>query len=273
MGGYAGLATAAAFATEFQGDGTGHGHGFVSLANMYQFNSLETIAQILEHNIHGLSPEEMVERITNFIEHLQREDHFNDELHQSQVNALEEEFHKNNAGPTKNIHLCVRPQCTSQVDNASYLWSSTKPDVKAVQSDAARFTDTYENDVQFVFSHVQHHWHKLDRSGQRQPLKYCMLKGRKKKSCKAGFPRKVIRDQKGKLVMEKYRARIVCRGVAAEMDLKVSGRRNMLGAILCRRRCAWFAACSAILAHLTRSNTNLQVPYRLPIKSVIEIMK
>ena len=32
--GFAGLATGLAFATEFQGDGTPHGHGFVSLANM-----------------------------------------------------------------------------------------------------------------------------------------------------------------------------------------------------------------------------------------------
>ena len=34
LGGFAGLATGLAFATEFQGDGTPHGHGFVSLANM-----------------------------------------------------------------------------------------------------------------------------------------------------------------------------------------------------------------------------------------------
>lgn len=35
MGGYAGLATGLAFATEYQGEATPHGHGFVSLANMY----------------------------------------------------------------------------------------------------------------------------------------------------------------------------------------------------------------------------------------------
>ena len=40
MGGYAGLATASGFATEFQGEGTPHGHGFVSLANMWQHLSL-----------------------------------------------------------------------------------------------------------------------------------------------------------------------------------------------------------------------------------------
>ena len=49
------------------------------------------------------------------------------------------------------------------------------------------------------------------------------------------------------------------------MDLKVSGRRNMLGACLGRRRCSWFASTSKFLAHLTRSNTNMQCPYRLPL--------
>ena len=40
LGGYAGLAEAMGFATEFQGDGTPHGHGFVSLVNAYQHGIL-----------------------------------------------------------------------------------------------------------------------------------------------------------------------------------------------------------------------------------------
>ena len=47
-GGFAGLAQALAFANEFQGDGTPHGHGFVSLANAYQHSTLEDIAQCVE---------------------------------------------------------------------------------------------------------------------------------------------------------------------------------------------------------------------------------
>ena len=43
MGGYAGVATAMAFANEFQGDGTPHGHGFVAFANIHQYNTLEMI--------------------------------------------------------------------------------------------------------------------------------------------------------------------------------------------------------------------------------------
>ncbi len=51
------------------------------------------------------------------------------------------------------------------------------------------------------------------------------------KCCTRGFPKKVIKDRKGKVKLEKLRARIVCGGVAAELNLKVSGRRNMLGGI------------------------------------------
>ena len=54
-------------------------------------------------------------------------------------------------------------------------------------------------------------------------------------------------------------------GVAAELQLKCSGRRNMLGSIIGKRRCSWFAPTSALMAHVFRSNTNLQLNYRLPI--------
>ena len=75
MGGYAGLATGMGFATEFQGEGTPHGHGFVSLANMFQHHTLEEIKDIIESNLRGLKPEEVLERAEQFAEHLQREDH------------------------------------------------------------------------------------------------------------------------------------------------------------------------------------------------------
>ena len=50
MGGYAGLATALAFATEYQGEATPHGHGFISLANIYQHNNLHTISTMIQQN-------------------------------------------------------------------------------------------------------------------------------------------------------------------------------------------------------------------------------
>ena len=262
MGGYAGIATAMAFANEFQGDGTPHGHGFVALANAYQFNSLQHIADLLEQNIHELSPADMVQRITSFIEHLHREDHFNDEAHQGSLRSLEEEFHSNNFGHARNEHLSVRPagMHNSAAPDGS-AWSPVSSSLQEVQEDASRFIKEYEGDVQFIFSRVQHHWHKLDKEGKRLPMQYCMSKRRgKKHQCKSGFPKRVIKDKTGKVSQAKYRTRIVCAGVAAEVELRTSGRRNMLGAVLGRRRCAWFSGTSAILAHLMRSNTNVQCP-------------
>ena len=55
MGGYAGLAQGMGFANEHQGDGTTHGHGFVSLVNAYQHPTLEDIAAVLEKTQRKLS--------------------------------------------------------------------------------------------------------------------------------------------------------------------------------------------------------------------------
>ena len=123
MGGFAGLATGLAFATEFQGDGTPHGHGLVSLANMYQHHSLEEICQIIASNVQGMTPEAALERVTSSVEHLQREDHFDNEKHQENLPALEKEFHENNFGPPRNLYLSVRPRYFyERSTDENYLW-------------------------------------------------------------------------------------------------------------------------------------------------------
>ena len=58
--GYAGLAAALAIVTEFQGDGAPHGHGFVALHNMFQYENLERIGDLIDRNIHVRVPLEMV---------------------------------------------------------------------------------------------------------------------------------------------------------------------------------------------------------------------
>ena len=101
MGGYAGLATGMAFATEYQGEGTPHGHGFISLANMYQHHNLEEIGKMIAHISQKITAADMLERITQFVEHVQREDHFEADKHESNIGQPESEFHANNAGPLK----------------------------------------------------------------------------------------------------------------------------------------------------------------------------
>eukprot|EP00973_Karenia_brevis_P053426 7425758-Karenia_brevis.AAC.1 len=81
MGGCSRLADGGAFANEFQGDGTPHGQGFVSFNNVYQPNHLESISDMLASNIHGLTSEDMVQRVTSFMEDLCCGDHFGDDKH------------------------------------------------------------------------------------------------------------------------------------------------------------------------------------------------
>ena len=50
IGGYGGLFTGMCFATEYQGEATPHGHGFWSVANMYQHHTLEEIGILVEEN-------------------------------------------------------------------------------------------------------------------------------------------------------------------------------------------------------------------------------
>ena len=52
------------------------------------------------------------------------------------------------------------------------------------------------------------------------------------------------------------------------MGLKTSGRRNALGSLAGPRSCEYFSQTSAILAEVTRSNSNVQCNYRVPITDV-----
>ena len=202
---------------------------------MYQHHNLEEISAIIEKNVQGISAEDMLHRVTHFVEHLQKEEHVDNDQHQRDLATLEEEFHNNNAGPTRNVHLSTRPKFMYQAHDAPCLWNGATSARSAndssgslegeslwdrVSAEADSFRQKYHADVQFIFSHVQHHWHALDDSGNRIPLKYCRLKGRKGKAlCKQGFPKKVLRHKNGKLKADECRVRIVCQGVAGELNL------------------------------------------------------
>ena len=165
MGGYAGLATGMAFATEYQGESTPHGHGFISLANMYQHHNLEQIGNIIESNYNGITPEDMLDRVKKFVAHLQREDHIDNEQHQNNLEKFESDFHTNNAGPDENIHLSVRSARFYTCSSSPYAWScessapaadgvegSSKPQYEQshIEDDADAFERAFQTDVQFI---------------------------------------------------------------------------------------------------------------------------
>ena len=92
LGRFGGLAEALAFANELQGDGTLHGHGFIALANAYQYGSLQDIVDLIEENVAQLQPAEVITRLIEFIPHVSREGHFDDDKHQNSWASLEEQF-------------------------------------------------------------------------------------------------------------------------------------------------------------------------------------
>jgi hypothetical protein len=122
--------------------------------------------------------------------------------------------------------------------------------------------------VQFVFSHVQHRWHK-DHDGERIPHPYCRKKGiarkkgmQKKKQhgyeevCKQDYPK----NHPINLI-----PRVICQGIARRHRLNVKGRRNALCLILARRRCRWLSGTSPMLSAWQCSNTHLQPSFRIPL--------
>ena len=70
----------------------------------------EDIGQLLVSRMYNLTEAEIAERVINFVEHLQREDHYKHDQHQDQLEQLEKEFHDNNTGPPVNTFLSVRPR-------------------------------------------------------------------------------------------------------------------------------------------------------------------
>ena len=157
--------------------------------------------------------------------------------------------------------LSQLPEYTRAVPKASLWAAETDPDTfEEAYADARRdgetFRQKYMEDVQFVLSRTNHHHHRWTKHG-RVPLTACRPKGRKNsKVCKGGFP-------KEKQVTAV--ARIVCKGVATQMALRVRGRRNALGSIMGKRNCQWLCGSARILTSLLRSNTNTMPNYRVPI--------
>ena len=270
MGGYARLGQALCFANEQQGDGTPHGHGFVALCNAYQHATLEDIVRLIEENRTRAEQEEQVQRMLRFHSHLHREEHFYDDTHQANLDELEKGSQTNFADTSDHVLLGARVADMACGAAAYSLWEVAEGgsdyNVGDVYAEVARYKRTFQKEVQFIFSRVQHHWHNRAEDGTRVPPKYCRMKGwRPGAKCKMDSPRMIPCKKNGIFDKDAIRHRVVCLGVAKQLDLRCSGRRNALGSIAGPRRCAWFSATSALLAKVTKSNTNVQCNYRMPL--------
>ncbi len=140
--------------------------------------------------------------------------------------------------------------------------SALKPvERKALYKDGEVFLKQYKQDLQYVFSRVQHHVHKLTTKGY-VPLNACRLKSKGKQQvrandkCKANFPLTHMKTTK---------SIAVCRGVAKQFKLQVAGRRNAFGSMIEQRSCEWQSGTPPAFAVIFRSNTHTLPTYRIPI--------
>ena len=101
------------------------------------------------------------------------------------------------------------------------------------------------NDSQFIFSRVQHHFHKKTKNGYVPLPRTCVSKTSAGK-CKHDFPMK--RQLNSKM-------RVVCRGNASRFGVRAKGKRNKLGLPLNRRSaidCSSYSSFSDVSSNNSR---------------------
>ena len=86
FGGTGGFCDSLAQGLEHQGEGTPHGHGLLNFVTPYQHRSLYDIHQLIEADD---NPDALVVSIKAYSEHLQREDHYDHEGHETNLPELE----------------------------------------------------------------------------------------------------------------------------------------------------------------------------------------
>ena len=247
MGGLLGGMPALGSGMEHQGHGTPHLHAEGHVACIYQFGTLAEIAEKIAQKM--LDPRAVVD----YHAWLHKEDPFVEEQHQAFKPEVDEQWRQRFAD-RGHESMCYTPEYMTD-DGSQTLWSKMPSTMPEAQADAADFRKAYFGDAQFIFSRVQHHIHQRTKKGY-VPLKSCVNKKCKKKSCKADFP-------KTHLVTD--RAHVICRGLAGKFGLRISGRRNAFGSTIGRRTCEWQSGTTPGFAVIFRSNTHTQPNYRLPI--------
>ena len=100
-----------------------------------------------------------------FVDHLQRSCHVDQEYHDEHQDMLEDAFH---CGQDENAYplfhnLSSRPAFLFEIANMN-------------EAEGSVWKAKYQKHCQLMFSSFQHHWHKKDSEGHRQPLPYCRTK-------------------------------------------------------------------------------------------------
>ena len=144
------------------------------------------------------------------------------------------------------------------VNTPAYLKQRDKPGDDVVASGKSWLRSYLREDVQSLQEHKQHHVHIWDEEKQEyMPLEHC--RGREKKNiCKSKFPRT-------KWLIKK--AVVLCVGLCRQMELAVSGRKNVLGSMHGPMNEPNINGTHPAMLVAQRFNSDVQLPYRLPLNA------
>lgn len=277
MGGILGRADAIGGVVEHQGQGTPHYHACVYVQRLHQHKTLQDIMDIIKKDL------TQVNALKEFQSWACREEHFLLKMHDAEIEDIERDWPAYKA--VADNKLCVLPAFLAS-DPSTSTWiqlvsssgagelSEGAPSIdeqglsapfearllrEQASSDAVVWRKKYMKHVQYVFSRVQHHMHKINpATGKRCPLTACKKAGTKKDLCKHDFP---------KLAQMSNVVRLVCKGVARMHELPLRGRRAALGSFLGKRDAPWHTGTAPALAAFFQSNTHIIVNDRLAISA------
>jgi len=159
MGGVLGGAVALGAATEHQGHGTPHLHGEVHIVCIYQYSTLQEIAERIKEKLFDPAS------VLDFHAWLHREEPFNEQAHESVQKRVEDAWWTRFAAREHDA-MSQMPTYISQ-DRAPTMWSDSSHSEQLARLEGDRYKTTYFNDAQFIFSRVQHHFHKKTKKGYR----------------------------------------------------------------------------------------------------------
>lgn len=234
-GGAFGRCCAAAWSVENQKQGPLHVHGHVVLECAHQHKSLAELAVLLEQRGRALYTEYI-----NFKSHVCREEYTCPELWTPEKQAeCEAAWPEYSTTPV----LYTLPKCLGFQHDGS---------------DGHRWLQEYKQFLFQIQCRKQHHIHLPDASGSRKPLPSCLDRAAKD-LCKHGYPKTKQMAKQGC---------VVCPGMAEKLELPLSGRKNALGTLHGPRGDEYLNGTHGVLLALGRANSDVQVPYRLPICGV-----
>ena len=157
LGGILGGCTALGAATEHQGVGTPHLHGNIHLACIYQYHTLQEIADRIVEK--AFDPD----LVKSFQAWMHKEDPPEPMQHEAFTERVEQEWQQRFAGQ-EHDGMCSTPAYMADDEQAT-MWAASGPSSQEALADGARFRRAYMEDAQFMFSRVQHHVHKKTKKG------------------------------------------------------------------------------------------------------------